>query len=51
MTLFVDGDAFPNLLKPIVFKAINRLKINTLVISNKKISIGEKRVWMKLIIK
>jgi uncharacterized protein YaiI (UPF0178 family) len=41
MTLFVDGDAFPNLLKPIVFKAINRLKINTLVISNKKISIGE----------
>jgi len=41
MTLFVDGDAFPNLLKPIVLKAINRLNINTLVISNKKISIGD----------
>ena len=25
MTLFIDGDAFPNLLKPIVLKAIERL--------------------------
>ncbi len=41
MRLFVDGDAFPNLLKPILLRAIERLRINTLVISNKKISLGK----------
>lgn len=40
MTLYIDGDAFPNLLKPIVLRAIQRLSINTIVISNKKINIG-----------
>jgi len=29
MRLFIDGDAFPNLLKPIVFRAIERLTIDT----------------------
>ena len=41
MTLFIDGDAFPNLLKPIILKAIERLKIKTYVIANKKINIGK----------
>jgi uncharacterized protein len=41
MILYIDGDAFPNLLKPIIFKAINRLSIKTFVISNKKIDIGK----------
>lgn len=41
MTLYVDGDAFPNLLKPILFKAIDRLALKTVVISNKKIDIGK----------
>lgn len=41
MTLFIDGDAFPNLLKPIILKAIGRLKLETYVISNKKITIGK----------
>lgn len=41
MTLFIDGDAFPNLLKPIVLRSIKRLGITTYVISNKKISIGD----------
>lgn len=41
MTLFIDGDAFPNLLKPIVVKAIERLKLKTYVIANKKINIGK----------
>jgi uncharacterized protein len=40
MTLFIDADAFPNLLKPIVFRAIQREKLQTYVISNKKVSIG-----------
>jgi len=40
MRLFIDGDAFPNLLKPIVFRSIERLSIETKVIANKKIHIG-----------
>ena len=40
MRLFIDGDAFPRLLKPITLKAIERLAIPTVVIANKKISIG-----------
>ena len=43
MTLFIDGDAFPNQLKPILFRAIVRLKLTTFVISNKRINIGESK--------
>ena len=43
MTLFIDGDAFPNLLKPIVLRTIERLAIPTKVIANKKIHIGKSR--------
>jgi hypothetical protein len=39
--IFVDGDAFPNLLKAIFFRQIERLKIETLVFSNKHITIGK----------
>ena len=39
MKLFIDGDAFPNLLKQIVLRAIEKQKINTIVIENKKINI------------
>jgi hypothetical protein len=41
MMLYVDGDAFPNLLKDILFRAIIRLKLPTVVIANKRINIGE----------
>ena len=41
MTLFIDGDAFPNLLKPIVLRSIERLSLPTKVIANKKIRIGK----------
>jgi len=41
VTLFIDGDAFPNLLKPIVLRSIERLHIPTKVIANKKINIGK----------
>ena len=40
MKLFIDGDAFPNLLKAIVLRAIEKQKIDTIVIANKKINIG-----------
>jgi len=41
MTLYIDGDAFPNLLKPIVHKAIEKRGIETIVIANKKINVGD----------
>jgi uncharacterized protein YaiI (UPF0178 family) len=43
MTLYLDGDAFPNPLKPILFRAIERLAIPTFVVSNKRIDIGESK--------
>jgi len=41
MTLFIDGDAFVNLLKPIVLKQIQKRALQTVVVSNKKINIGK----------
>lgn len=41
MKLFVDGDAFPNLLKPILLRAIERLGLQTYVVANKRVSIGK----------
>ncbi|MBU1099583.1 MAG: YaiI/YqxD family protein [Bacteroidetes bacterium] len=40
MKLYIDGDAFPNLLKPIIFRAIERVALPTFVVSNKRINIG-----------
>jgi len=50
MTLFIDGDAFPNLLKPIVTRAIQRLSIPTKVIANKRINLGIKSPLIEYII-
>ncbi len=41
MKLYIDGDALPNILKPIILRAIDKLKIETFVVSNKKITIGK----------
>ena len=41
MKLYIDGDALPNLLKPILLKQIEKHHINTHCFSNKKISIGK----------
>lgn len=43
MTLYIDGDAFPNQLKPILLRAIERLSVPTFVISNKRICIGDSK--------
>ena len=40
ITLYIDGDAFPNILKPIVYRAIEKLELQTFVVSNKRINIG-----------
>ncbi len=51
MRLFIDGDAFPNLLKPIVLKAIERLGLETFVVANKKINIGKSKNITYIIVK
>ncbi len=43
MNLYVDGDAFPNLLKPILLRAIERLALPTFIVSNKRITIGKSK--------
>ncbi len=50
MILYVDGDAFPNLLKPILFRAIQRLNLKTTVIANKKINIGKSALITYLVV-
>ncbi len=50
MRIFVDGDAFPNLLKPIIFRQIERLHIETFVISNKHITIGKSKLISYIVV-
>ena len=48
--LYIDGDAFPNLLKPIILRAIERLGLETFVIANKKIDIGSSKYVSHIIV-
>ncbi len=50
MTLFIDGDAFPNLLKPIVLRSIERLSLPTYVVSNKRITLGHSKLVNYIIV-
>jgi len=50
LKIYVDGDAFPNLLKPILFRSIERLGIETFVVANKKINIGKSKYITYLIV-
>ncbi|MGE4397604.1 MAG: YaiI/YqxD family protein [Sulfurimonas sp.] len=50
MRIFVDGDAFANLLKPILFRSIERLFIETVVVSNKPITIGKSKLITYIIV-
>ena len=43
VTLYIDGDALPNQLKPILFRAIERTSLLTFVVANKRINIGESK--------
>ncbi len=41
LRIYIDGDALPNLLKPIILRQIDKLKIPTFVVANKKITLGK----------
>ncbi len=43
MTLYIDGDAFPNKLKPIVYRAIEKLALPAFVVANKRLYFGESK--------
>ena len=49
LKIYVDGDAFPNLLKPILFRAIQRLNLKTCVVANKKVDVG-KSEWISYLV-
>ena len=50
LSIYVDGDAFPNLLKPILVKQIERLGIKTKVVANKKVTIGKSKYVTYMIV-
>jgi len=50
MKLYIDVDAFPNLLKPIVLRAVERLKLPTFLVSNKRVGIGKSQFVMTIIV-
>jgi uncharacterized protein len=50
ITVYLDGDAFPNKLKKILFSTIERLELPTFVISNKRINIGESKNLIYIIV-
>ncbi len=43
MTLYIDADAFPILLKNLLLRAIDRLSLKTYVIANKNVNLGESK--------
>jgi len=50
LKIYIDGDAFPNLLKPIILRSIERLQLETFVIANKKINIGKSKFITYIIV-
>jgi hypothetical protein len=50
LSIYVDGDAFPNLLKPILFRSILRLNLKTFVVANKKVDIGKSELISYIIV-
>jgi len=50
MKIYIDGDALPNILKPILVRAIIKNQISTFVIANKKISLDSKSSLINYII-
>ncbi|WP_024790976.1 MULTISPECIES: YaiI/YqxD family protein [unclassified Lebetimonas] len=49
MKILIDADALPKAVKPIIYRAVNKNEIKTIVVSNKKISF-EKSPFIEYII-
>ena len=40
MKIFIDGDALPKILKPIIVRSVERLNLTAVTVSNKPVKIG-----------
>ncbi len=49
-TIYIDGDALPNLLKPVLFRTIEKLNIQTFVVSNKIVTLGKSKNIQYLVV-
>lgn len=50
MKLYIDADALPNLLKPILWRAIVRLRLTTFIVANKYVNIGKSKFIANIIV-
>jgi uncharacterized protein YaiI (UPF0178 family) len=50
MRIFVDGDAFPNLLKPILIRAVERVDVPLILVSNKAVHLGRSGLIKSIIV-
>ena len=50
MKLYIDADALPNMLKPILLRAIEKHHIDAFVVSNKKVTIGNSQYITYIIV-
>ncbi|MFA6138905.1 MAG: YaiI/YqxD family protein [Sulfurimonas sp.] len=49
-TIYIDGDALPNLLKPVLLRTIEKLNIQTFVVSNKSVNMGKSKNIQYLVV-
>ena len=45
MKIYVDGDAFPNVLKDILFRAVQRVGIQLVMVANKRIRVPDNELF------
>jgi uncharacterized protein len=50
MQIYVDGDAFPNVLKDILFRAVQRVKTPLVMIANKRIRIPDNELFSSVMV-
>lgn len=50
MQIFVDGDAFPNLLKPIIVRAAERVRSPLVLVANKAVHLGRSGLIKSIIV-
>ncbi len=50
MTIYVDGDAFPNAIKEIFFRSIERVKLPAVFVSNKPLRLPESELVSLIIV-
>ncbi|HQO09121.1 MAG TPA: DUF188 domain-containing protein [Clostridiales bacterium] len=50
MKIFIDGDALPNILKPIIVRSVERLNLTAVTVSNKPVRIGKTENFIYILV-